>query len=155
MRAAWFLLLVSLTACGGQSRLAAGPPSRSDLQSAWQAYQRYCESCSGAATCCLTQADFQPTNWSDVAAPYLRAMRDHYDCMFGDALVESGYQAPALVGQGEFQTLPTVGNFRRTCELTACAGSAQVMAAELDRALVTVPAHPEGALVVCSASSTQ
>ena len=81
-------------------------------------------------------------------------MREHYECMRGDALIEAETQTdlevstPLPIVSGDSRPL-TNANLRRSCEVHACAASADVMAQELDRALATPRAHEPGALVVC------
>lgn len=121
------------------------------MRAAWQAYSAYCSLCRNGSPCCLTEADFAPERWSKQAGPYLRALRDYYECEFAEAAANEslGSNAPAPTPNDEF---PTMSNFARNCLPHACQGHAEKMTSELDRALATAHAHPPAALVACTAT---
>jgi hypothetical protein len=92
-------------------------------------------------------------------------MREYYECMFGDALLDATlYETPAANDQDDQSRLLPVPNssgeqralrsYKRSCELRevqhSCAVAEEVMAKELDRALATPARHDAGALVACS-----
>jgi hypothetical protein len=141
--AVWGLLLM---ACS-PSRPAAPPTKDGELEGAYEAYAAYCQLCPGASKCCLKAADFAATEWSAAAAPYLRAMREHYECMRGDTLIESGPFDEARLMPGD--TTRRFPRISEKCELYACETSARVMAKNLDRALAAPRAHAADAQIAC------
>ena len=78
-------------------------------------------------------------------------MRDHFDCMRGDVLIDRSLYAepPSLPDQAPVTPPPLVGN-KLSCERYACMGTAATMAAELDHALATPRRHGKGALLACA-----
>ena len=157
MRLGLLILAVLLVGCSADSRQSPSAPSRdSDLPAARDAYLAYCSMCPRADACCLKGSDFEPGTWSKASGRYLRAMRDHFDCMRGDVLIDKTlYAEPPLVPDlppppvpPAPPLLPHTGN-RASCELYACMSSAATMAAELDLALATPTRHRMGAALAC------
>jgi hypothetical protein len=140
-----------LLACGSNSPHVTATPTRDgELPAAKEAYSAYCGLCPKSAACCLKEADFADTRWSPAAGAYLRALREHYECMRGDSLIDASlyadpFERPAL---GRHQA-PVESSMSYSCEKHACMASGEAMAAELDRALVRPEAHPKGASLVC------
>jgi hypothetical protein len=92
-------------------------------------------------------------------------MREYYECMFGDALLDATlYETPPVDDQDDQSRLLPVPNssgeqravrsYKRSCEFReiqhSCAVAEEVMAKELDRALASPVGHEAGALVACS-----
>ncbi len=108
--------------------------------------------CSSAATCCLREADFTPARYSEASGRYLRALREYYECRRADTLIDVtvyGEPASRYPEERAYSTLDS--RMRLSCERAACAASADVMVAELDRALAAPSPHQPGALVACPA----
>jgi hypothetical protein len=149
MRCCW-LLATSLLACASEQGPppGAGTPDASDLKAAWQAYSAYCSLCRNGGPCCLREADFAPERWSKQSGPYLRAMRDYYECEFAESSTNEylGLNAPARPAD----QFPTISNYARNCEPHACQGHSAKMASELDRALAQPRAHSANAVVACA-----
>ena len=90
MRALVLLLfLVSFVDCGGDSRRPPAALTRdAELPAALDAYRAYCGLCPRSGSCCLGEADFARARWSETAGRYLHALREHYECMRGDTLID-------------------------------------------------------------------
>jgi hypothetical protein len=99
----------------------------------------------------LKAADFAEPRWSAAAGPYLHALREHYECMRGDTLIDASlYEHPARVpGSDHSYEAPVENTLRWSCEQHACMASSDVMASQLDRALDTPVSHPAGAPIAC------
>lgn len=149
---AWLLVgLVSLSGCGSQTPRPSGEPPRvGDAAASQAAYEAYCGMCQNAETCCLRAQDFAPERWSSKSGTYLRALRDYYECQRGAVLDHAFYQPAPLVPSDGFGSLTHAGNTRASCYHHACGDYAEIMVAELDKALATPRPHPSGALVSCS-----
>jgi hypothetical protein len=153
MRRALLLSCFMLAACGDSRPAPTHPTRESELDQAREAYAAYCALCPEEASCCLRRADFEAARWSAQAGPYLRALREQYECRRGDTLVDvslDGQDRPLLYEDSRFPPPPR-GDLRFSCQKFACQSSADVMARELDRALATPTPHPADALLVCSA----
>jgi hypothetical protein len=142
----------------GAACTAGSPPSESgsppgDVRAAWKAYSAYCSLCKNGSPCCLKESDFAPERWSKQSGPYLKAMRDFYDCEFAESSRPEVYSDrirgndPATAESIDF---PTMSNYARNCEPHACQRYGDLMIQELDRALAAPSRHAEGALVACS-----
>jgi hypothetical protein len=156
LRAPVFLLfLVSFVDCGGDSRRPPAALTRDhELPAAQEAYRAYCGLCPRSASCCLGEADFARARWSEVAGRYLRALREHYECMRGDTLVDQAlYEDPPKLPDAGRSYVPVENTARLSCERYACMASGEVMTAELDRALDVATPHAEGALLACPAAA--
>lgn len=158
VRARWPLALsLAFIGCATDSPPSA-PTREGELAGARDAYAAFCGMCPSTETCCLGAADFTPARYSERAGPYLRALREHYECRRGDALIDVSLSEqpqlgdPRLRGSDE-SGYPVRWQTRFSCERQACEASAEIMTAELDRALAQPTPHPTGALVACSAPS--
>jgi hypothetical protein len=147
MRALFALAVLSLGCAAGSPPPGESAPSRSELKAAWDAYAAYCSLCRNGSPCCLKETDFAPERWSKQSGPYLRALRDFYQCEYSESIGDesSGMNAPPPAAPDYF---PTLSNFSRNCGPHACRDQA-TMVSELDRALATPRPHPAGALVAC------
>ena len=157
MRALVLLLfLVSFVDCGGDSRRPPAALRRDDeLPAAREAYAAYCGLCPRSGACCLREPDFARAHWSEAAGRYLRALREHYECMRGDTLVDQAlYEHPPTIPDVDRSYLPVESSARFSCERYACMASGEVMAAELDRALDVATPHAAGALLACPAAAS-
>jgi hypothetical protein len=148
------LMVISslLAACAAGPAPPSEPaPAQSELRAAWQAYSAYCGLCRNGSPCCLTEADFAPERWSKQSGPYLRALRDYYDCEYAESAKDEslGMNAPPDSPNGNWGTM---SNFARNCAPHACQNHQATLVSELDRALATPRAHPPGALVACAAN---
>jgi hypothetical protein len=76
-------------------------------------------------------------------------MRDHFDCMRGDVLIDQTVYSEAPLVPELGPAPAAVGN-RLSCESYACMSSATIMAAELDRALAAPTRHKKGAMLGCA-----
>lgn len=77
-------------------------------------------------------------------------MREHYECRRADMLIDvSAYPDSSLRYPEDRVYTRLDGRTKLSCERAACGGSAEVMVAELDRALSEPLAHSPGALVAC------
>lgn len=157
MRRFWAVVAVAACVSCSAGVPAGEPPTRdSELRAAWQAYSAYCDMCPSAATCCLREADFSPVRYSHVSGRYLRALREHYECRRGDTLIDASVYSDAATRFPEERLhAPLDAHLRWSCERAACAASADIMSAELDRALSAPVAHQPGALVACARPKAQ
>jgi len=109
--------------------------------------------CPRSTACCLSEADFAEPRWSEAAGPYLRALREHYECRRGDTLIDYASREdernPPRPLDDRIPLAPPAPGLRWSCEQYACMTSAGVMASQLDRALVTPILHAQGAIVAC------
>lgn len=149
--ALWVVLaLVAFVGCTAQEPAETAPTRDGELRGAWEAYAAFCGICPDASTCCLREQDFTPARYSNVSGPYLRALRQHYECRRGDMLIDaSAYPDPSLRYPEDRAYARLDARTKLSCEQSACGGSAEVMVAELDRALATPIPHSAGALVAC------
>jgi hypothetical protein len=149
MRVLIALLLLG-TACTAGSPPSGLGSAPSDVKAAWQAYSTYCSLCKNGSPCCLKESDFAPERWSKQSGPYLKAMRDFYDCELADSVrAEYSGENPAPVTSGEMY-FPTISNYARNCGPHACQRYSDIMVRELDRSLAAPSPHSTGALVACS-----
>lgn len=157
MRGFWpSITLAALAGCAAAGVPSSAPTKDGELTSAREAYAAYCDFCHDSAECCLGPSDFAPGRYSAAAGPYLRALREHYECMRGDVLIDATlYSPPALdlPEEGPRAPVPRSVAWQQSCEKYACARSAEAMARELDRALAQRVPHPPGAALVCTAAT--
>jgi hypothetical protein len=148
---AWGLLGIAVALAGCAAGEPATVPTRdTELRAAWGAYAAFCGLCTNASTCCLREDDFTPARYSAASGPYLRALREHYECRRGDVLIDATvYTDPMLRYPEERVYARLESRTKLSCERSACAGSAEIMASELDRALASPVPHSPGALVAC------
>jgi hypothetical protein len=105
--------------------------------------------CRKNSACCLTQADFAPARWTAAAGPYLRALREHYECMRGDTLIDVSLYEDDMLPPGRPSSVqPIERTLLFSCEHHACMESESRMAAQLDRALAQPASHELGASLV-------
>lgn len=151
MRALIAFTGIAVGCAAGNAAPSETAPAPSELKAAWEAYSTYCSACRNGSPCCLKETDFAPERWSKQSSAYLRAFRDYYECEYAESIrsESAGENAPTRPSWDHF---PTLSNFARNCGPHACQGHQAVMVSELDRALATPRAHPEGALVACSAT---
>jgi hypothetical protein len=142
-------LLIALALLGcSPSEPPEQPRSNGELKSAYAAYTAFCQLCPRDDSCCLKPADFSSDHWSPQAGPYLRALREHYECRQSGALIESTlYPAPPLLERSN--AVPEPSPTRWSCETQQCPGTAEAMARELDRALAVPVKHAPGASFIC------
>jgi hypothetical protein len=76
-------------------------------------------------------------------------MREHFDCMRGDALIDQALYSEDRSVPELGPAPPGLGN-RLSCESYACMSSATIMGAELDRALAAPTRHKKGAALACA-----
>jgi hypothetical protein len=145
----WFGLILALGGCAA-GEPATVPTRDTELRAAFGAYAAFCSLCTNASTCCLREEDFTPARYSAASGPYLRALREHYECRRGDLLIDATVYADPMLRYPEERVYarPT-SRTALSCERSACGGSAEVMASELDRALASPMAHSPGAIVAC------
>jgi hypothetical protein len=99
----------------------------------------------------LREADFAPGRWSTAAGPYLRALRERYECMRGDVLVDAAlYAEPVMAPELAANVVPVESTMSFSCERHACMKFATAMAARLDHALAAPTAHRPDAPIACS-----
>lgn len=156
MRAFFAAIVLLLEAgCAAQEPVVEASPTREgELLQAWEAYAAFCAACPNATTCCLREADFCRARYSDASGRYLRALREHYECRRGDLLIEASVYSDPMLRYPEDRVYAQLQQRAKlSCERSACGGSAEVMVAELDRALATPAAHSPGALVTCPPTS--
>lgn len=158
------LLLTCLAVSGcSNSPSAASPTREGELLPAWDAYRAYCGLCPGSAGCCLHQTDFVPARYTAQAGPYLRALREHFECRRGDTLIDAtlysstSYDLDARPPYG-VDPAQRVGStsprpLYASCEQYACDASREVMVQELDRALAVKTPHATGAALLCASST--
>lgn len=150
MRAFWAAISLVLGAgCGAWEPAEATPTRESELRAAWQSYSAFCGICPGASTCCLREEDFSPGRYSALSGPYLRALREHYDCRRGDLLIDAVVYSDPTLRYPEDRVSARLQSQKVSCERSACGGSAEAMASELARAHASPVAHASGALVAC------
>lgn len=158
VRALWPLALsVAFIGCAADSPSAHAPTRDGELAPARDAYAAFCGMCPTTETCCLGARDFTPAHYSANAGRYLRALREHYECRRGDTLIDVALSEQPQLGDPRVRAYdepayPVRSRTRWSCEQSACAATAEIMAAELDRALATPVPHPAGALVACGTS---
>jgi hypothetical protein len=81
-------------------------------------------------------------------------LREHYECRRGDLLIDASVYSDPMLRYPEDRVYAQLQQRAKlSCERSACGGSAEVMAAELGRALAVPVAHSPGALVACSPSA--
>lgn len=147
---AFLAAIVLVIGVGCAAPEPAAPTREGELPAAWESYAAFCGACPNATTCCLREADFSPARYSNVSGPYLRALREHYECRRGDLLIDASvYTDPMLRYPEERVYAQLEQRARLSCERSACGGSAEIMAAELDRALTSPIPHSAGAIVAC------
>jgi hypothetical protein len=146
----WLIASLWLTtACAAGSPPTESASAPGDVKAAWQAYSAYCSACKNGSPCCLQERDFAPERWSKQSGPYLKAMRDFYDCELAEsASAEYSGENPAPQTGGDMY-FPTLSNYARNCEPHACQRYGDIMVRELDRALAATTPHPKGAQVAC------
>ncbi|RYZ06927.1 MAG: hypothetical protein EOO73_14145 [Myxococcales bacterium] len=133
---------------------SGGPTREGELHAAWEAYAAFCGACPNATTCCLREADFSPARYSKASGPYLRALREHYECRRGDLLIDASvYADPMLRYPDDRAYAPLQQRAKLSCERSACQGSADRMKAELDRALAEPSPHSPDAILACPVAS--
>jgi hypothetical protein len=143
-------LLIALALLGcSPSEPPELPRSDGELKSAYAAYSAFCQLCPHDDSCCLKATDFSAEHWSAQAGPYLRALREHYECRQSDSLIESTVY-PRHPPIDPRNVVPPPVPSRDSCVTQQCPGTAEAMARELDRALAVSVEHEPGASLICS-----
>jgi hypothetical protein len=137
---------LALLACRGESSNlpADASPRERELAEAEDSYAAMCAMCPKSELCCLSSADFAPERWSAAAGDYLRALRDHSDCVRANVQIDQSLYAEDPLVPAPMQT-----TYRHVCQVQACIATRQRMAAELDAALPKAVAHAAGAILIC------
>lgn len=148
---AFFAAIVLVLGAGCAAPEPPSPPTREgELRAAWESYAAFCGACPDASACCLREADFSGARYSAASGRYLRALREHYECRRGDLLIDASVYSDPLVRYPEDRTYARLEQRAKlSCERSACEGSAEIMAAELDHALASATKHSRGAIVAC------
>lgn len=155
----WPLALsVAFVGCGADTTPASAPTRDGELAPARDAYAAFCGMCPTTETCCLGARDFTPAHYSVNAGRYLRALREHYECRRGDTLIDAALTEQPQLGDPRVRGLdepiyPSRAQRGWSCQQAACEASAEIMAAELDRALAVPAPHAAGALVACGGNA--